>query len=253
VLEQAPPSEVAGLYFKGSARKRWDSPVDYVPETSDVDIHVLFSDDACAARRLGTMESALQVQGRIETGYQARVPSPLHTPRPQLMILNDLLRDPEYSPSPPGTVTTLHGATYPDATYDEARERSLARMRLLSHSDVVGGLPLRAVDKPGRYQLSILRDLAWRVSPSGPRLLTILGLPSPRAWQLNRTEIIGALEESGQRDMAKAYRDFYLFAWAYFLSAYADSEAARSAVAAGAEVLELGAAAAGAPSEAEKV
>jgi hypothetical protein len=31
---------IAGLWFKGSAQKRWDSPLDYVPEISDVDIHV---------------------------------------------------------------------------------------------------------------------------------------------------------------------------------------------------------------------
>lgn len=33
---------IVGIYFKGSASKKWDSHIDYVPELSDVDIHILF-------------------------------------------------------------------------------------------------------------------------------------------------------------------------------------------------------------------
>lgn len=31
---------ISHIWVKGSAQKRWDGPVDYVPELSDVDIHL---------------------------------------------------------------------------------------------------------------------------------------------------------------------------------------------------------------------
>jgi hypothetical protein len=33
-------SKVRAIWFKGSAQKQWESPMDYVPSLSDVDIHV---------------------------------------------------------------------------------------------------------------------------------------------------------------------------------------------------------------------
>ena len=45
LLDEIPPREIRGLYFKGSAQKQWESLLDYVPEVSDVDIHILFSED----------------------------------------------------------------------------------------------------------------------------------------------------------------------------------------------------------------
>ena len=40
LLDRLPDGAVRGIYFKGSAQKAWDSPVDYVPELSDVDLHL---------------------------------------------------------------------------------------------------------------------------------------------------------------------------------------------------------------------
>jgi hypothetical protein len=244
VLGQVPTTELAGVYLKGSARKQWDSPVDYVPEISDVDIHVLFRDERCVADRLGTPEAALAVQQRIEEGYAARIKRPIHTPRPQLVVLNLLLDDPDYSPSPAGVVETLWGEPYPSATYDEQREQAVARKRLLADAAILEALPLRLLDKPGRYLWAVVRDLTWRVGPSGPRLLLLLGTPAAQAWSLNRTGIIRALDELRATDFARAYRDYYLSAWAYFLSGYADSAAARSTVRAGIDALRIAAAAA---------
>ena len=44
LLEELGAAAIDGLYLKGSAAKRWDSLVDYVPELSDVDLHVRLSD-----------------------------------------------------------------------------------------------------------------------------------------------------------------------------------------------------------------
>jgi hypothetical protein len=244
VLEQVPATELAGIYLKGSAHKRWDSPLDYVPEISDVDVHILFRDGGSIARRLGTPEAAMAVQTRIEEGYALRIEHPIHTPRPQLVVLNPLLQDPDYSPSPAGTVDTLWGEPCPSATYDEQREQAVARKRLLADAAILDALPLRVVDKPGRYLLAVIRDLTWRTGPSGPRMLLLFGMPAAQVWSLNRTGVIQALEDLGALDFARAYRDYYLSAWACFLSGYADSAAARSAVLAGANTLRIAAAAA---------
>ncbi len=241
LLDRIPPSEVAGIYGKGSAWKIWDSPVDYVPEISDVDVHLLFKDDAGAAKHLGTVEAALEVQSRIEVAYRNRVSSPIHTPRPQLVLLNKLLQDPSYSPSPKETVTTLHGADYPDEAYDEQRERDLAAARLLDQSSVLEWFPLHVVDKPGPYLMASLRALTWRVSPTAPRVLVLKRVSAKEAWSLNRTKAIALLEEMGEAQLANEYARFYLSAWEYFLSGYADSEAARKAIRASIAVIEAGA------------
>jgi hypothetical protein len=118
LLAQAPAEEIAGIYLKGSGQKPWLSPVDYVPELSDVDVHVLFREAACIESRLGSVEAALAVQAQMEDAYRARVPDPIHMPRPQLVILNHLLADPDYSPSPAETVVTLYGDSYPEEEYE---------------------------------------------------------------------------------------------------------------------------------------
>jgi len=46
LLEEIPDPDIVGIYCKGSVLKDWDSPLDYVPELSDVDIHILFHDDS---------------------------------------------------------------------------------------------------------------------------------------------------------------------------------------------------------------
>ena len=245
ILGHVPATELAGIYLKGSAHKQWDSPVDYVPEISDVDVHILFRDEGSIAHRLGTPEAAMAVQRQIEEGYASRIKRPIHTPRPQLVVLNLFLQDPDYSPSPAGMVETLWGEPYPSATYDEHKEQAVARKRLLADAAILETLPLRLIDKPGQYLLAVIRDLTWRTGPSGPRMLLLFGMPAAQVWSLNRTGVIQALERSGAHDFARAYRDYYLSAWACFLSGYADSAAARSAVSAGIDALQIAAAAAG--------
>jgi hypothetical protein len=246
LLDRIPPDEIAGIYFKGSAKKRWDSPLDYVPEQSDVDIHLLFRDSASIERRLGSIESALDILSGVEDEYRSKMPSPIHLPRPQLTMLNRLMEEPNYYPSPKETVATLYGDEYKDEVWpDDERLREMDRANLLSHSPVLESFPLHVVDKPGVYLLAALRNLSWRVSPIGPRALSISGMPPRQAWSLNRTQIAPLLDELGQEDLARDYRSFYLSAWDYFLSGYTDSRAARAAVAAGLTALRASAEVAG--------
>ena len=95
LLARVPADELRGIYLKGSAKKEWTSPVDYVPELSDVDIHVFFRDAADVERRLGSTEVALGIQSDVEERYLSKVASPVHFPRPQVVILNYVLQQPE--------------------------------------------------------------------------------------------------------------------------------------------------------------
>ncbi len=96
LLEEIPNPDIEGIYCKGSVMKDWDSPLDYVPELSDVDIHLLFHDDSSIERYLGSVVQAVHIQSRIEERYFSKVPGPLHVPMPQLTLLNDLLHNEDY-------------------------------------------------------------------------------------------------------------------------------------------------------------
>ena len=150
LLEAVPNDEIAGIYMKGSGHKHWDSPLDYVPELSDVDVHLHFHNDDDMDRRVGCLETALELQERLERAFHAKAPAPLHYPRPQLTNVNELRRWLDYVPSPRTTVKTLYGEPYPIGDYsDPVRLRELDRQRLLEQAEPLAKLPYQAVDKPG--------------------------------------------------------------------------------------------------------
>jgi len=220
-----PPSAVRGIYLKGSASKPWDSLIDYVPELSDLDIHLLLTRDADVAL-LDDLPAALQVRGDIEHAFASRAATPVHVPRPQLTLLNRLMAEDWYVPSPASTVKTLHGEPYPSHEFtpaERAAEVARDRRHLIQFTgagaeadDFLDRLPLRAIDSPGDFAVTYIRQLAWRVSPIGPRVLSVLGMSIEDAWSLNRTGIVRALH--AHPDLAQAYADFYSSGWRHFVS-----------------------------------
>lgn len=241
LFEAIPEAEIDGIYAKGSAFKEWDSPLDYVPELSDVDIHVLFKDVAAVKRHLGTLQQALNIQAQVEALYFARVPVPVHVPRPQLMIANHLLTEKDYVPSPTGMVRVIYGKDYSGLdTYDPERIRRIDCQHLLDQEALLDRLPLMLIDKPFKYIWRGLRTLSWRVSPVGPRVLSLLGAAYDDAWGMNRTEIVSRLSELGEHRLADDYSQFYLAGWDYFLSDGLDTDAGRLCLASGARVIDGG-------------
>ena len=106
LLESIPESEIRGFYYKGSSKKAWESPLDYVPEVSDVDMHLWFHDDDAWHRYLDTVPQAMEVLKGVEARFRSRVPEPLHEPRPQLIVMNKMLADiADFVYSPRSTVT----------------------------------------------------------------------------------------------------------------------------------------------------
>ena len=242
LLEEIPKSEIEGIYFKGSAQKDWESPLDYVPELSDIDIHLLFSNDLSIEKNLGSTSRAMDIQAKVESRYFLKTPNPLHVPRPQLVILNQLLRDEDYIPSPQNVVSVLYGKNYPKPDYSSNPEkiRLIDCNRLINEEEYLSRFPLHIIDKLSKYLWDSLRGLVWRVSPIGPRLLHILGLSTEKAWGINRTKIVSLLKEMGEHQLVQDYSEFYLFGWKYFLSKYSDSNAGRSSLMSGINALSRG-------------
>ncbi len=239
LLAQIPEGEIRAIYLKGSVVKPWESTLDYVPEVSDVDMHVWFHDDGAWPKYLGTVPQALEVQRGVEARFAARIPRPLHEPRPQLIVMNKMMAEHEgFLHSPRSTVTVLYGEEYPDADYsDSAGIRRHDSTQLVQEAGWVDKMPLHLVDKPGRYLREALRVLSWRVSPAGPRVLHVSGLDTEQAWSMNRTRVTLALRDLGLTGLADDYTRFYLSSWDYFLSGFTDSDAGRSAIQAAARVL----------------
>ena len=83
LLAQLPADEIRDIYLTGSTVKPWDSPLDYVPEVSDVDIHVSFRNDSAWREHLDTVSQALAIHAGIEACFEKRVARP-QPPRPLL-------------------------------------------------------------------------------------------------------------------------------------------------------------------------
>ena len=242
LLARIPEGEIRGVYLKGSSVKAWESPLDYVPEISDVDIHVWFRDKSTWRPHLDTVPQALAIQAGIEACFKERIARPVHHPRLQLLVLNEVMAKLErFVHSPRSTVTLLHGEAYPQADYSDAEAiRRFDAVDLVERSAWVERVPLHIVDRFGMHAFEAVRQLAWRVAPVGPLVLHLSGLDTEHVWSLNRTRAAADLRDLGLDDLADAYRDFYLAAWDYFLSRFCDTSACRAAILAATSVLTRG-------------
>ena len=236
--EVLPTEALLGAYFKGSGFKHWHGPLDYVPELSDVDIHLLFAEPF--RQVLTDLDTAIRVQGAAETHFRKAIPDPLHWPRPQLTNANDLWKQEDYVATPAGTVSVLFGPPYPAFPDDPEWVCAEDRQRLLDNT----GLDMASVivDRPGPYMTVAQQRFSWRVSPTAARVASVRSGEPERAWSSNRSELMSWLVELGERALAEDITDYYLQAWQFFLSGYHDGDAGRSALLTAARLLERGAA-----------
>ena len=242
LLALIPTDQIRGIYLTGSTVKPWDSPLDYVPEVSDVDIHVSFRDNSAWRQHLDTVPRALETQAAIEVCFEERCPQPLHHPRLQLLVMNKLMAEREgFVYAPKSTVVVLHGEPYPKDDYsnpDSIRRHNAAD--LIERAEFVQQVPLLAIDRLWTHARDLLSQLTWRISPVGPLALHLFGFDTEHVWTLNRTRVTTALRDLAVHDLADAYTAFYLSAWDYFLSGFTDSTACRAAILAGTQVLTEG-------------
>jgi hypothetical protein len=198
-----PRDSIRAISFTGSAAKDWTSPVDYVPELSDVDIHVWLEDGSHDAwRGLHDLALGLRRHEVVAQVFSARRPVRSHTPRVQVILHNDLLRLDGYLPAPRGTVRTLHGEQYQFARAEEVADARVVDARALvtaADEDVLQVAIADLIERPGRHGYYLLAGLSWRLSPLASRVLSVRGVSYERAWGTNRTARLQQLNEVGVR------------------------------------------------------
>lgn len=231
ILFKQYPATITGLYWKGSSEKNWDSAIDYVPGISDVDIHCRFA----GPTPVFATDKSLEFSNAWNALYRAKMPNPVHTPDIQFAILNNLEQQEDYIPSP--HVTVLFGEPYQTRAIPQDHSVQRARTQLLEKEQFVQALPERIMGKSPSVAAGYIRELSWRVSSAGPSMLCVLGELHERAWSMNRTQLVSALEQRGESVVASQYAAFYLHCWDYFLSGKKDDSAAAKAIVAGTDVL----------------
>ncbi|MHA1742363.1 MAG: hypothetical protein ACTSVD_09780 [Candidatus Thorarchaeota archaeon] len=226
------------MYALGSAVRAWDSPIDYVPVISDVDIHVyLRNKTGLLAGSEDHMRAALDLSRLHERTFRELEPEPMHTPRSQVVVVNGLLGAEWYIPPRQRDVRPVVGELPELREPPPERYRFVDRWRLEQDEEFVRRLPMRTFDRTGLDLWYVIRDLTWRVSPAPARLLTQTYPVPADVWGWNRTRLLKELESSGYDTIASHYCAFYERGWDLFLSDFTDTEAYRQMILHGHTVL----------------
>jgi len=225
-IEERLSDRVEYATLKGSAAKPWETPADYVPVVSDLDIHIgtLGGRPLFPQSREG-FRYALDITRFIEERFLELRPDHLHIPRPQVVLMTEDRRD--FLPEAPGEVVSLYGETAlkPPEPVDSLRARDLAELRSLG--PLLERLPEQVIDRVDLEYYRVLRMLCYVVSPSPVRVLS-QSHPDPKhLWTLNRTRVIRLLEEYGYDELARSYVDYYASGWTAFHTGFRDNEAMR--------------------------
>jgi hypothetical protein len=244
ILKVIPRAALRDVFFKGSAFQVWDDLVDYVPELSDVDIHVWFQDDDGFDKTFPTLEAALKFSAKAEARFFAACPKPLHVPRVQLIALNRLLNGDRFVASPANVTHSHFGLDYPSGRHITPEAiRMVDAASLLEEAEQVLNVirPERMIDKHSKDFRAILCDLGERIGPLVSRAMSLLGSSFEEAWGgHNRSSLLLKLEAQDQHDLVSGIRGFYEAAWTYFPSQDRDGNAARTAIRHAANALEIG-------------
>jgi hypothetical protein len=231
--------QILGIYFKGSASKKWDSVIDYVPEVSDIDIHVLMRSQADYDKHFSRIENVIKFSQQIERAYLSKNKKPAHLPLLQVLSLNDMHREKEYVPGLASNVHVIYGKPFHGYTKEEyGRDfQKRGRAQLLEHEPVLAKIRKRGIYKYGKHLRKYIIELSWRLSSSGPNFLNMKGYSFEDAWTLNRTAVVREMRKLGFAKLAKEYHDFYLQSGKHFVAG--DSESIRKAVVAGYKATEI--------------
>jgi hypothetical protein len=225
-------------YAKGSGVKEWDSPIDYVPVLSDVDIHVKLRGSSLFGGPESATEQALEASREYEELFLRENPDPLHVPRTQIIVLDEVMKSPDFLlPLESCGIHVIMGEPDLRKTPDFDRIRAVDLENLMELGDILRRLPMNAVDRSGLDLWYLIRRLVWHVSPAPVRLLTQLVEDPEEAWEWNRTKVCEKLEEHGFPEVSKMYREYYLLGWETFFTDFRDTQLMRVAISKAHEVL----------------
>ncbi len=238
IFEENYIDKIEFMYSKGSATKKWDSLIDYVPIMSDVDIHIKEHEDSSLFANLSdAFISSIGISQTYEDLFVEKNPAHLHIPRTQIVNLKDLENSVSIIFPKPETVNILLGKypKYETKTADFVRR--VDRFRLMEEEDFLASLPKSVIDRTGIDLWTLIRRMVWRVSPSPIRLLTQTHDEPMDLWNFNRTELVAILEEKGYEQIAENYQDYYYEGWLVFLDGFSDSVSMRSVISLGFEII----------------
>ncbi|MBN1683313.1 hypothetical protein JW865_07155 [Candidatus Bathyarchaeota archaeon] len=226
------------VYVKGSATKKWETPIDYVPTLSDVDIHYKLKKDKTLFTSNNKFNEAIKINEKYEEFYINSNPNYLHIPRPQLLELNSQLLNPDFVITPK---ILKEDCIVGEADFSENKTAEEIRIidlkYLLNLKELLNNLPNSIMDRSGIDYINIIRRLSYEVSPTPVRLLSQLETDPYEVWNLNRTRILERLRKHGHEDLAKSYKGYYLTGWQVFQSDFKDTSLMRSLLINGYEVL----------------
>ncbi|MFX0108686.1 MAG: hypothetical protein ACFE7R_10400 [Candidatus Hodarchaeota archaeon] len=207
------------VYSKGSAMKKWDSAIDYVPVISDVDIHILLKDqNALFSESEDAFTDAMRFSKRYEDIFFELEPNPLHFPRSQLIHVNEFLKEEGFVPPRVEDVKPVIGTPRQNSLQSSETIRQIDLSNLLKLKDYLDAVPMVAVDRAGFDFWSLIRRMLWKVSPAPVRVITQSHEDPLEVWTWNRTKIASTLDEIELSDIAEQYRGFYEAGWDLFLS-----------------------------------
>jgi len=239
VLQETFGSRLEYAYAKGSALKDWDSPVDYVPVISDVDIHIMLTDsNPLFPNTSQGFASSIEVSRIFEERFMEMKSEFLHIPRSQVVHINPILDDPSFILPQVSDVHVMVGTPTDSRVPADEEVRTNDYNELLELSNYLSDLPRQAFDRVGLDFWALLRRMCWRVSPTPVRLLT-QDLPHPlEVWKWNRTRVLKELRDREFVFIADSYRKYYETGWNLFLSGFAGFVEIRETVVHGYAVLQ---------------
>ncbi|MHA3964269.1 MAG: hypothetical protein AM325_012115 [Candidatus Thorarchaeota archaeon SMTZ1-45] len=238
LLEEIFDSRLEYAYAKGSAVKKWESPIDYVPVISDLDIHVMMTDSEVLfpKTKMG-FESAVHVSKEYEDRFRRTRDDHLHIPRSQVVHINPNLNDPSFFLPRVSEVHVMVGSPK-DAKMPIAEEiRNSDYSQIQELASYLEDLPRQTFDRVGFDFWALLRRMNWRVSPAPIRILTQYHSSPAEVWNWNRTRILKELKEKELTPIADLYQKYYDVGWELFLSNFTDYAKFRELVVHGYAVL----------------
>ena len=217
-------------YAKGSATKKWDSPIDYVPEISDVDIHVSTTKEDGLFTPPNDFADAMHISEQYETRFHKIKSHALHMPRSQILRIQEMKQHEEYCPPRISDVHILLGDPKQEELLDFDMIRKYDMTNLIKLEEYIEPIPRQVFDRAGFDFWSIIRSMCWRVSPSPVRMLSQMHEDPIDLWTWNRTKIEQELRNRDYNQIADSYRGFYMSGWDLFLSDFKSGHAFREVV-----------------------
>jgi hypothetical protein len=222
VLSEFHGDNINYAYAKGSAIKKIETKLDYVPFISDIDIHVSLKNEAFT-NDLEGFKNALSLSRRYEDTYNKILPEKIHIPRLQIMYLNQIKQIDEFVDPQESDVKVLQGnPVFNPTKFSKEEIRMKDRNLLLEEEEFLYGFSTTIVDRVGLDYWSALRRMVFRVPPSVIRLLTQESDNPLEIWSKNRTEIAKILK-SKYPIIYDDYISYFVSGWQLFESNFSES------------------------------